>query len=106
MDFAGSIDITGFCVFGTHAVSIGRTSSGSGSNNVEVLEYSCGGNYQRLLVENDRLVGAQSIGKTEEIGILLGVMRRKDNINRNVEICFERSMGAVQSLAAFNKYFI
>jgi NAD(P)H-nitrite reductase large subunit len=106
MEYTGSIDITGLCVFGTHAVSVGCTAGGSGSNNVKILEYSCGENYQRWLVENNRLIGAQSIGKTEDIGILMGVMRRKDNINRVREIYCERSVGAVQLMAAFNKYFL
>jgi len=80
-NYAGSLNITGIDVFGTNAVSIGNTITNLGNDkDLEIIEKTHGNNYLRLVVRDGVLVGAQAIGKTRDMGILLGAALRRDNL--------------------------
>jgi NADH oxidase (H2O2-forming) len=79
--YPGSINITSVDVFGTHAVSIGSTEAKVGQHeDIEVIERLSTKNYHRLILSQGRLIGAQFIGDTRDMGPLLYALIRKDKL--------------------------
>jgi NADPH-dependent 2,4-dienoyl-CoA reductase/sulfur reductase-like enzyme len=74
--YAGSIDITGIDLFGHQAVSVGLTGAAV-VDGLEVIERKGNGWYQRLILSNGVLVGAQSIDHSENMGPLLAAIIRR-----------------------------
>lgn len=80
--YPGSQNITSLDIFGTHAASFGYTQSEhSQGRNIEVTERVGRKNYHRLISSNGRLVGAQFIGDTRDMGALLCLLLRGDDLN-------------------------
>jgi len=77
--YTGSIDAVSIDIFGTYAISIGKISSNL-KNKCDIIEKTDSLNYCRLVLLEDRLVGVQLITKTEDSGILLSLIIRKDNL--------------------------
>jgi NAD(P)H-nitrite reductase large subunit len=86
-DYAGSLNLTSVDIFGIHAASFGSLEADNNQHdNIGVIEKSVGKNYYRLIVANGRLLGAQSIGDARDLGALLSVLLRKDNLNEVKQI--------------------
>lgn len=80
--YLGSQNITSLDIFDIHVASFGRTESETSQHeDIEVIERFSGKNYYRLIVTKGRLIGAQFIGDAQDIGVLLYVMGRGDNLN-------------------------
>jgi NADH oxidase (H2O2-forming) len=79
--YPGSINVISIDVFGTHAVSIGGSMDMLKGTDLEVIE-NHNNYYYRLLVADGVLVGAQFVGKTEDIGPLINVIRKSARIER------------------------
>jgi len=79
--YPGSQDISGIDIFGTFAVSIGRTMSNLEDGNIEIVERECQRDYRRLLIADGKLVGVQAIGRNKHVGMLLSVIRRGSDIS-------------------------
>ncbi len=70
--------------FNTHAASFGSTMRGinTDSSDTRIIEREDGENYLRVILKNGKIAGGQAIGKYAEItGLLIGAMRRKDDID-------------------------
>jgi NADH oxidase (H2O2-forming) len=80
----GSLNVTGVTIFGTQAVSIGIGSS-DGLSGLEVIERKGEGAYQRVLLQNSEVVGAQSVNWSEDMGRLLTSMVRKEIVGASVD---------------------
>jgi len=79
--YPGSLSAIGIDVFGTNAVSIGTTATDlDNDKGVEIIEKTQGNNYLRLVVLDGVLVGAQTVGKIRDMGVLLGAALRRDNL--------------------------
>lgn len=79
--YQGSLNITGFHIFDSHAVSVGHNLYTLSADGVKMLK-SENGYYSRLLLYRGKLVGAQFVGKTEELGHLVSVIRRGESLER------------------------
>ncbi len=80
--YPGSQNITSLDIFGIHVASFGRIQSESSQDeDIEVIEKFGGKNYRRLIVARGRLIGAQFIGDFRDMGALLYLLVRKDNLN-------------------------
>jgi len=80
--YSGSQNITSLDVFGVHAVSFGRIEAEINQHDgIEVIERRTSKNYYRLIISRGRLIGAQSIGDAQDMGVLLYVLIRKDDLN-------------------------
>ena len=82
--YDGSLNVTGVTIFGTQAVSIGIGSSDSLSG-LEVIERKREGAYQRVLLQNAEVVGAQSVNWSEDMGRLLTSIVRKEIAGATVD---------------------
>ena len=102
--YPGSLDMTGLNVFGTHAISIGKTMSYLERDNIELIERGHGKKYRRFLIADGRVVGIQIIGGEKYVGMLCSVMRRGDDINRAGEAVPGKDLGVLQLLAIVNNY--
>lgn len=91
-NYPGSQNITGINAFNTHGVSIGNIANAFPHENLEVIERVHDKFYYRLLICKNRLVGAQAIARTEDMGFLLSVMRRKDDITELKKFIQEKKM--------------
>ena len=80
-EYQGSLNITGVHILDNYAVSIGHNIATLNKDRVRVLE-SENGYYQRLLLYRGKLVGAQFVGETEELGPLVTIVRRGDSLDR------------------------
>lgn len=79
--FIGSFDATSVEMWGTRALSVGRSSACfSRRGDYDIIERSFDSSYYRLIIESDRLVGMQLINKGEHAGLLFSRMLRRDNI--------------------------
>jgi len=70
--------------FNTHAASFGRTMRGINADSPDtcIIEREDGENYLRIILLDGKIAGGQAIGKYAEMtGLLMGAMRRKDDIN-------------------------
>jgi NADH oxidase (H2O2-forming) len=80
--YPGSDNITSLDIFGVHAVSFGYTKTEADRNEeVQIVESSRGRNYYHLVVAGGKLVGAQSIGNSRDMGALRCLMLRCDNLD-------------------------
>ncbi|MCP4024060.1 MAG: NAD(P)/FAD-dependent oxidoreductase, partial [Desulfobacteraceae bacterium] len=71
--------------FKTHAATFGKTLQGSKSlsGESEIFEKDNGTDYLRVILMDGKIIGGQAIGKyAESIGLLIGAMRRKEDINQ------------------------
>ncbi|MBW2000077.1 MAG: NAD(P)/FAD-dependent oxidoreductase [Deltaproteobacteria bacterium] len=82
--YPGSMDITVVDLFGTRAVSMGRTLQGLKGAQEDVIERRIMGDYYRLIFSERRLIGVQMIGRRGDTGMLLNMMSRKDDPSRLV----------------------
>jgi len=79
--YPGSQNIVIINVFNIFGVSIGETLATLGNDNsIEVIEKDYGNSYYRLLTFKDRVVGVQAINKIEFMGLMLGLIRRREGI--------------------------
>lgn len=104
--YPGVQAITGLDVFGIHASSIGNTSAASEYSNIQVIEGARGGCYCCLIFGDNTLVGAQSISKASDIGILLGMIKRGETIDKIDSILNGKGLQVAQLAAAFRSYAI
>jgi NADH oxidase (H2O2-forming) len=71
--------------FDTHAAAFGKTLRGTDCllGDKELIEKESGDDYLRVILLDGRVVGGQAIGGyADDIGLLIGAMWRRDNINR------------------------
>lgn len=81
--YVGSLNITGLDIFGTHAVAIGHTMDRFKDAKLEVIESDDDNRYyHRLLIADGILVGAQFVGKAENVGPLLFAIRRGESLEK------------------------
>ncbi len=70
--------------FKTHAATFGKTLHGaqSLSGEPEIIEKEDGTDYLRVILMDGKIIGGQAIGKyADSIGLLIGAMRRNEDIN-------------------------
>jgi NADH oxidase (H2O2-forming) len=80
--YPGSDSITSLDVFDSHAVSFGYTKAEAGrTEEVEIAESSADENYYSLVISGGRLIGAQSIGNSQDMGALRCLMLRCDDLD-------------------------
>lgn len=79
--YPGALNITVVDVFGAYAISFGHTMDRFKDAKPEIIEREDGQYYHRLLVADGILVGVQFVGKPENLGPLLSVMWRRDNLD-------------------------
>ena len=80
--YPGSQNITSLDIFGIHVASFGRTQSESSQDeDIEVIERLGGEKYRRLIIDRGKLIGAQFIGDFRDMGALLYLLVRRDNLN-------------------------
>jgi NADH oxidase (H2O2-forming) len=80
--YPGSESITSLDVYGTQAVSFGSIAAGNEAEDVEVIEKYSGDNYYRLVISKGHLIGAQSIGNAQDMGALLYVLLKRENLDK------------------------
>lgn len=71
--------------FDTHGVTFGKTLRGTECllGDTEVIEREDGKNYLRIILLDGKVVGGQAIGRfADSIGLFMGAMWRKDDINK------------------------
>ncbi len=91
--YPGSINITSLDIFDTHAASLGSTGANvSQRQDIETIERSGYKNYLRLILFQGRLIGAQAIGDTRDVGVLLYAMLRKDKLTEPKQLVGERPL--------------
>jgi NADH oxidase (H2O2-forming) len=77
--YYGSLNITGVDLHSIHAVSIGRIEN-SIQEGMESIERERDRRYQRLVLSNGMLVGVQSINWSENLGLLISAILRREKV--------------------------
>ncbi len=90
-NYSGAMNISVVDILGTYAVSIGHTMESFEGGDLRIIEDKRNG-YHRLLITNGIIVGAQIIGKTADIGPLISVILRRDNLENIKRIIGEGSL--------------
>ena len=81
MVYPGSQNITSLDIFGIHVASFGcPESESSRHDDIEIIEKSSDRKYHRLIIGGGRLIGAQFVGDARDMGALLSLVVRKDNL--------------------------
>jgi NADH oxidase (H2O2-forming) len=79
--YPGSQQILCLDVFNIYAGSIGIPIELLEQDSLEIIEKRYRNYYYKILISNGAVVGVQSIGKPEDMGLLLHTIRRGDDIN-------------------------
>jgi NADH oxidase (H2O2-forming) len=74
--YAGSTSVVSLNMFDTWASSIGSPASNFKDGETKVIEKECKEFYYRMVIVDGIIVGAQSIGKVEDMGVLLPLLRK------------------------------
>ena len=77
--YPGSLPIAAVNVFGLRAVSIGSTGEGTGSGH-KIIEARRNGDYRRLVLSGEMLVGVQSLNWDEDLGFFLAAILKKEKV--------------------------
>ena len=91
-NYAGSLNICGITVLGVSAVSIGHTAEKFAKQNLEIIEENHNGYYYRLLVADDIFVGAQFVGKIDDMGPIVGAIWRGESLDKVRRIINDRAL--------------
>lgn len=83
--YPGSLNITGVELFSIQAVSVGNTGIVA-EDGVEVIERKNDKRYQRLILSRGVLVGAQSINWSDNMGVLLSAILKKEKIKNSKDL--------------------
>lgn len=69
--------------FDTHSVTFGKTQKTAGDTpGLEIIEKGSGDDYLRLILSDNKLIGAQALGKYAAVaGVLMGAMWREDDFD-------------------------
>ncbi len=78
-NYQGSLNLTGIELFDTQVYSFGST-VGASQDGLEVIEREIDGRYQRLIMSNEVLIGAQSINWSENMAVLLNTALRQEKV--------------------------
>ena len=91
--YPGTESITSLDVYGTHAASFGRIEAEPNQEEkVSVTERPAGNNYYRMIVSNEKIVGAQSIGSAQDMGALLYALIKRENLSKINRIIEQRPL--------------
>ena len=90
--YPGSVNITSLDIFGINAASFGRVEAEvSRCKDIEIIERHGGENYCRLILYQERLIGAQSIGNARDMGALLFALIGRHNLNEIKQVIGRRA---------------
>jgi len=76
--YRGFMSVVGMDIFGTHAVSIGHPAAVIRGG--EIRERAYEGRYYRIIFRDEKIAGAQFVGKTEDMGVIFRAILRGDRI--------------------------
>ena len=88
--YAGSTSIVSLNMFDTLASSIGDPAANFKDGEVKVIEKECKEFYYRMVLVDGVIVGAQSIGKVEDMGVLLPFLRKGYGLDKLKKIIENR----------------
>jgi NADH oxidase (H2O2-forming) len=81
--YRGSYPFARAHFFDTHSVSFGKTQKTAGDTPVEIVEQNGARGYLRLVLHENKLIGAQAVGRyAEHTGVLMGAMWREDDFRQ------------------------
>jgi len=88
--YSGSTSVVSLNMFDTLASSIGNPAANFKDGEVEVIEKECEEFYYRMVIVDGAIVGAQSIGKVEDMGVLLPLIRKGYGLDKLKKIIENR----------------
>lgn len=80
-EYEGAVSMVVEDICGITAVSIGMTSAALGSKEIKVIEGQNHNQYWRVLVQNDRIMGMQTIGITDGLGAVMTLMKKRTSLS-------------------------
>lgn len=88
--YAGSTSVVSLNMFDTWASSIGSPAANFKEGETKVIEKECKEFYYRMVIVDGIIVGAQSIGKVEDMGVLLPLLRKGYGLDKLKKIIENR----------------
>jgi len=88
--YPGSTSVVSLNMFDVPASSIGNPAANFKDDEAEVIEKECKEFYYRMVIVDGVIVGAQSIGKVEDMGVLLPLIRKGYGLDRLKKIIENR----------------
>lgn len=76
--YRGFTRVVGMDIFGAHAVSIGHPAAVIGDSRIRGRAYE--GHYYQIIFKDEKIVGAQFVGKTKDMGVLFRAILGGDRI--------------------------
>ena len=104
--YPGSFNLVGLNLFGLHAASFGSTETALQNDKPEVIEKEISRNYYRVILKGGMVVGAQVLGRTEQIGVLLSFMRKKENLHRLKDLIMRGKVPFLSPHCLLPRYFL
>lgn len=93
--YPGAETITSLDVYGTHAATFGCIElEPNQTEPIRVVEKHTGGNYYRLMISDDKIVGAQSVGDARNMGAILYALIKRESLSKINRIIEERPIPA------------
>lgn len=88
--YAGSTSVVSLNMFDTWASSIGSPAANFKDGEIKFIEKECKEFYYRIVIVDGIIVGAQSIGKIEDMGVLLPLLRKGYGLDKLKKIIENR----------------
>ena len=105
--FIGSTNATSLEVFGTYALSVGKSAASFKSqNDYDIVERTNGSKYYRLIISGNRLVGMQLINSCEYAGLLFSKMLRKDDLTELKKTALDDELLSIRPWHYWVHYFM
>lgn len=77
VQYEGAVSLVVEDIYGTNAVSMGLTSDALPDGDTKILEGQDSRQYWRVLVQDDRIMGMQSLGINAGLGAVMGLMNNR-----------------------------
>lgn len=90
-NYSGGMNISAVDILGTYAVSIGYTMDSFRGEDLQIIEDRING-YHRLLIADGIIIGAQIVDRIDDIGPLMSVVLRRDNIENIQKVVREGNL--------------
>jgi len=81
LEYEGAVSMVVEDICGITAVSIGMTSTALGSKDINIIEGQTHNQYWRVLVQNDLIMGMQTIGITSGLGAVMTLMKKRTTLS-------------------------
>jgi len=106
MTYAGGIAMNAVDIAGLPTISVGITSSERADDEVLATSDESAGTYKKLVLRDNRIVGAIFVGDIDRAGIVTGLIKGKVDVSAFKELLLSRDFGIISLPLEYRKHIV